>query len=438
MSGYVAAVRKAKAAQRKFEKQKKQREQEKIKQKKKNLSQKKPLPKKTSSKKTDEPVVIVSAEELMEDYYLNRIESDKKYKGKILQLSGKIVGVGQREFSLYTRQFERHTLLRCRVKSDPILQKIKTMSAVIVQCECMGRDIQDDYIIVTVKVKKLVHGKIDPQRQNKQEVNQQKNGPLPKKAEQEKDSILVVSANKLMRDYCSDRTGADKKYKGKLLQVSGTISNVGIGQFVLDTPRLNRPTMLICMVKNTAIIQKIKKMIAVTVQCECVGRELRNGYETVTVNVRTLVHEKSNSQNQQELNKPKGNIAKKIAVPQKNAFSLQNTERKKDPILKVSVKDLMHDYGLPRSVFDRKYSGKILQLSGNVIDVSNGKFVLYTPQFEGLPRSRCIVKGTYNRRKVKPLSFVIIQCECVGRELLSGCATVTLRLKKIVHVKRES
>lgn len=61
----------------------------------------------------------------------------------------------------------------------------------------------------------------------------EKNNLAPAAAEQ-KEAAITVTATQLLNDYESNEVAADAKYKGKLVEVSGTIEN--IGKDILDNP----------------------------------------------------------------------------------------------------------------------------------------------------------------------------------------------------------
>lgn len=62
----------------------------------------------------------------------------------------------------------------------------------------------------------------------------QNNNSQTKSSEQQPEQVISVTATKLAADYDANEVAADEQYKNKLVQVSGTIKD--IGKDILDTP----------------------------------------------------------------------------------------------------------------------------------------------------------------------------------------------------------
>ena len=85
---------------------------------------------------------------------------------------------------------------------------------------------------------------------------------------------IEVSARKLFADYQANEIAADETYNGKILQVSGTIRD--IGNDLLDNAYISIAGDqyfgdVQCFIADKAVVSKLRKGSFVTVKGECDG-----------------------------------------------------------------------------------------------------------------------------------------------------------------------
>ena len=85
---------------------------------------------------------------------------------------------------------------------------------------------------------------------------------------------IEVSARKLYADYQANEIAADETYKGKILQVSGTIRD--IGNDLLDNAYITIAGDqyfgdVQCFIADKSVVAKLRKGARITVKGECDG-----------------------------------------------------------------------------------------------------------------------------------------------------------------------
>lgn len=94
--------------------------------------------------------------------------------------------------------------------------------------------------------------------------------------EKHKEEAIKITATELYQAYNDNEVGADEKYKGKLIEVTGVISD--IGKDLLDTPYVSIKTDDIigtvqCMFSkdDASLLANLKKDEQITIRGKCKG-----------------------------------------------------------------------------------------------------------------------------------------------------------------------
>ena len=102
-------------------------------------------------------------------------------------------------------------------------------------------------------------------------VSDTSNSPGSEKVEQPQEEAVKVSAEKLSSDYEANGVAADQKYKDKLVEITGTIDNIGTD--ILETPYITFETgnlvkSVQCMFKreDSPRLAQLSEGIQITVQ----------------------------------------------------------------------------------------------------------------------------------------------------------------------------
>ena len=161
--------------------------------------------KKAGPKATDEPPIETTAEALVSEYNGNVIAADKKYKGKVLDMTGKVSRIARNRPGKVTVEFEGE-------QGWPV------------NCDFNSKDAQDQLgeLVVgdSVVIRGWCQGKVD-------EVITLGGCSVLKKADKPAPGpATAVALDKICKDYEKNVVSADKKYKGKLLEVSGTVIRI--------------------------------------------------------------------------------------------------------------------------------------------------------------------------------------------------------------------
>ncbi len=172
-----------------------------------SLDQKPPEEKKPEGKGQDIPPLAVTAEELERAYDGNVVAADTMYKGKALELTGKVVRVARNKPGKVTVEFESEVgpPVDCDFttkEAQAPLGGVAVGDMVVVRGTCRGKP-DDDVVTLTncTLVKKL---------------DKPAEGPP-----------VIVTAEVLAKAYEGNVVAADAKYKGKFLEVTGKVLRVG-------------------------------------------------------------------------------------------------------------------------------------------------------------------------------------------------------------------
>jgi hypothetical protein len=199
----------------------------------------------------------LTAVELDREFNQNKFAAESKYKGKVVEVSGTVERVGddvkKYRLTLELTGFDGMTVdcdFSTTKKSE--LAALKPGTAVTVRGKCIGT--RDDY--VTLEDCVIVPAGSKPP--------DQPTGPAVK-----------VTAEELAKSYDENVVAADEKYKGKLLEVSGTVGRVGDGTPGIKTLAVLSPEGRMVEarfpVADATQLGKLKSGQAVTVTGKCTG-----------------------------------------------------------------------------------------------------------------------------------------------------------------------
>lgn len=153
------------------------------------------------------PPLAVTADELERAYDANVVSADAKYKGKPLELTGRVERVVRNKPGVVTLEIETDAgdTIDCDFTTKDAQAALKDVApgdAIVLRGTCRGYS--DDNGITLDKC------------------------TFVKKADAPKEGAAVaVTAEELAKAYASNVVAADAKYKGKLLEVSGKVLRVG-------------------------------------------------------------------------------------------------------------------------------------------------------------------------------------------------------------------
>jgi|GEM_PF-1425081 len=151
------------------------------------------------------PPLPVTAETLESDYDRNVVSADAKYKGKVLEVTGKVMRIGRNQPGKVTVEMESENGLPIEFdfntkETQAPLSTISAGDMVVIRGTCRGKDEGLVQLANCSFVKK---------------VNTPADGPA-----------LAVKVETLDNDYQDNVVSADTKYKGKLLEVTGVVARV--------------------------------------------------------------------------------------------------------------------------------------------------------------------------------------------------------------------
>ncbi len=150
------------------------------------------------------PAIAVSATALDKEYDDNVVSADGKYKGKVLEVTGKVVRVAKEQFGRLTVE----------------LDAAEGGSSVDCEFQESSRDQLLGLVVgQTVTIRGMCRGKVADS------VTLEK-CTVVKKAESPPSSVVAVTVDDLNKDYSKDPVSADTKYKGKVIEVSGKVVKV--------------------------------------------------------------------------------------------------------------------------------------------------------------------------------------------------------------------
>lgn len=151
-------------------------------------------------------VIVITATALCKDYNDDLVSADRKYRGKVLEVTGKIVQrVGQLTVELDTP--DSSVVCDFMESSSDQLGGLVSGQTVTLRGVCQGRI-----------------GIILPGRQVK----------LEQCRVVKESSVVAVSVDDLNKEYSKDPVSADTKYKGKVIEVIGKVVRVNELLVILD------------------------------------------------------------------------------------------------------------------------------------------------------------------------------------------------------------
>ena len=150
------------------------------------------------------PAIAVSATALDKEYDDNVVSADGKYKGKVLEVTGKVVRVAKEQFGRLTVELdaaEGNSSVDCEFSesSRDQLVGLAPGQTITIRGMCQGK------VADSVTLEKCT---------------------VAKKTETTPSSVVAVTVDDLNKDYSKDPVSADTKYKGKVIEVSGKVIKV--------------------------------------------------------------------------------------------------------------------------------------------------------------------------------------------------------------------
>ncbi len=161
--------------------------------------------KKVGPKAPDEPPTETAAETLVSEYNGNVIAADTKYKGKVLDVTGKVSRIARNRPGKVTVEFEGELgwPVNCDFNSKDAqaqLAELTVGDSVVIRGSCQGKV---DEVITLGSCSVL------------KKADKPATGPA-----------TAVTLDKISKDYEKNVVSADTKYKGKRLEVSGTVVRI--------------------------------------------------------------------------------------------------------------------------------------------------------------------------------------------------------------------
>lgn len=161
--------------------------------------------------------IKVSASELCEAYTQNEVDAEKKYGDQLVEITGTVDNIGTDirndvYITLSTGKYMQS--IQCYFNEDAEIDKVATLSIgqeVTIIGTCKGLS------FINVAVKECSFANIASPGAD----------DAPESIDPE-NNIIAITAGDLFAAYNENEVAANSKYKDKKLQITGTISNIGI------------------------------------------------------------------------------------------------------------------------------------------------------------------------------------------------------------------
>ena len=227
----------------------------------------------TSTSATSIPLeyyTSVTVEEMVNDLSSNALKAQEKYKGKYLQITGRLSNIDSdgKYISLSPSGFSL-TSVMCYIKNDTQRAQVANMSS-------------DDTVILRGKCKDV--GEIMGYNLDIDSIDGYDAGSAELSFATTSDGYIIVTADELSDMISNNALAAQNAFKGKKLAISGKLGNIDSdGKYIgLDSNKTFDFTNIQCYIKTEeqkAKIMEMKKGDTLTVKGKCrdVGEVL--GYQ---------------------------------------------------------------------------------------------------------------------------------------------------------------
>ena len=205
------------------------------------------------------PDYTVSADTVISAYRNNSVSADETYKGKVIQVNGKVSNIS--DSFIYLKGDEEDNWLNtvdCTLISgqDDIVRSLSKdmIISIIGLCDSVGA--AGD---VKLKNCKIVADNIEIK---------------PTAAPVEENAVIKVDANKLLEEYNNNSVAADDAYKGKTLQVTGKIYSIEDGYIKIESSDSWEFSNVHAYYASSENVTSLSKGDQVTVIGTCKGEEI--------------------------------------------------------------------------------------------------------------------------------------------------------------------
>ncbi|HEX4608329.1 MAG TPA: hypothetical protein VH092_08995 [Urbifossiella sp.] len=148
--------------------------------------------------------IPISAAQLCREYDLNIVKADETYKGKVLEVTGQVKLVSKERIGRITVEIgSREDTIDCDfgAATRDELAGIEVGQTVTIRGQCKGVDRRSKYVVL-------------------ERCKMAKAAPAGAAAA----AALTADADALIEEYDGDTAAGDKAYKGKLVEVTGTVT----------------------------------------------------------------------------------------------------------------------------------------------------------------------------------------------------------------------
>lgn len=189
-----------------------------------------------SSNQSAAPISI-TAERLIAEYEANEVAADEKYKGKMMEVTETIKEIGKDFLNNMYVTLENGEKFSFRSVECTFGESLRKEAAslskgrrITIRGQCKG-------MIADIQIKNCKFVNREPvvirERENIKPVAVSDRNPTGNSTNN--DSIgsnrsavpIIITAERLMADYKANEIAADEKYKGKILEVTGIIKEIG-------------------------------------------------------------------------------------------------------------------------------------------------------------------------------------------------------------------
>lgn len=212
------------------------------------------------------PDFTLSADELMDAYSANAVTADEQYKGKVIEVKGKVSNLS--EYTVYLSGDSDENWLTSISASlgseqDELIRRISTGSVVTLTGVCNSTDLTGDI--------KLDKAKIVEEKSQLSEKPASTEAPDPEEAAKP----VEATADGMLADYSSNSVTANDKYKGKNVIVKNClVSAVEDGHVTIESSDDWEFNNIYAYYQSEEDVKSISKGDRITVKGVCRGDEL--------------------------------------------------------------------------------------------------------------------------------------------------------------------
>ena len=302
-----------------------------------------------SNKDSDDGILKVTADKILNDYEENKLSTEQKYKGKIVEITGtasRIASDNENKAYVVIRQEMGSTSLKCYFVKSARKELLALTKGDVVVLRGIWKGISlGDIEFADCEI--IKDGKESRETSSEEEQADSDSETV--------DGVLKVTADEIMDDYTENELAADQKYKEKSVEMTGTVTRIAShyekGAYVSFRQKRGIATIYCFFAKGTEKeLFALKKGETVTIQ----GTGKGISYSDIEFVGGTIVRDEKES---------------RVAASEEEQTDFGSNAD--DEILKVSADKVLDDYAENELAADHKYQEKSVEITGTVANIAS-------------------------------------------------------------------